>query len=173
MRLRPIHREIPNAIGARWNRGTGRAARGALPEAGLYPRYSPLAPSRELLRVVWLLAILAVIVGSLLPANSLAIRTLDRFPVSDKIEHAGMYALLAFLPAVRERRNFVIGAAAGAMALGVGLEFAQRLSGWRNFEVADMIADGIGVCLGLLLGAVTRTRLRDAKAPILVPEIEL
>jgi hypothetical protein len=36
-----------------------------------------------------------------------------------------------------------------------------------------MIADGIGVCLGLLLGAVARTRVRDAEAPVLAPEIEL
>jgi hypothetical protein len=81
-----------------------------------------LAPAKELLRAVWLLAILAVIVGSLLPANSLVIRTLDRLPVSDKMENVGMYALLALLPAVRERRNVVIGAAAGAMALGSGMK---------------------------------------------------
>jgi hypothetical protein len=60
----------------------------------------------------------------------------------------------------------VVGAAAGALALGVGLEFAQLLSGWRNFEIGVMIADGAGVCLGLALGAVIRSSL-------LVREVEL
>jgi len=124
------------------------------------------ASIREVIRAAWGLAGIAVIVGSLLPSSSLAIHTLDRLPIGDKVEHTAMYALLAFLPALYERLRVVVGAAAGALALGVGLEFAQLLSGWRNFEIGDMIADGAGVCLGLALGAVIRSSL-------LVREVEL
>jgi hypothetical protein len=34
------------------------------------------------------------------------------------------------------------------VALGVGLEFAQRATGYRVFEVADMMADALGVAIG-------------------------
>jgi VanZ family protein len=33
---------------------------------------------------------------------------------------------------------------------GIVLEFLQRLTGYRTFEIADMIADVCGVCLGWL-----------------------
>ena len=95
------------------------------------------------------MAILVVVVGSLLPADSLAIRTLNRLPIiTDKMEHTEMYAVLAFLRGnIREARGVVIAAAAGAVALGVGLEFGQLVSGWRQFEIADMLADVNRRCL--------------------------
>lgn len=34
--------------------------------------------------------------------------------------------------------------------MGIVLEFLQRLTGYRTFEIADMIADVCGVCLGWL-----------------------
>jgi len=119
---------------------------------------------RRVARALWFLAILAVIVGSLLPSNSLAIRTLERLPLSDKLEHLGMYAVLVFLPAIHERRSVLLGAAAGAIVLGVGLEIAQLLTGWREYEFADMIADAIGVCMGLAAGLVVRSRLPVARS---------
>jgi len=115
-----------------------------------------LASSRKLLRGVWLLAILVVIVGSLLPSYSAVMKAVDRLPVGDKVQHLAAYACLAFLPAIHEPRNRVFAAAVGAIALGVALEFAQLLSGWRDFEVADMLADALGVALGLALGWTVR-----------------
>lgn len=41
-----------------------------------------------------------------------------------------------------------LGYAAGFIALGIALEFVQRALGYRSFEVADMIADGLGVLAG-------------------------
>ena len=38
--------------------------------------------------------------------------------------------------------------AMGFVALGVGLEFAQDLTDYRTFELADMAADTMGVALG-------------------------
>lgn len=119
-------------------------------------------PGRMAIRSMWFAAILAVMVGSLLPSDSLAMQTIDRLPLSDKIEHAGIYALIAFLPSIRERRGVVVASAAGAVALGIGLEIAQLLTGWRDFEVADMVADTVGVCIGLALGLAVRTLLRSS-----------
>jgi VanZ family protein len=84
-------------------------------------------------------------------------RALAELHVSDKLEHVGAYALLAFLPAIHERRRFIIAAAIGAVLLGIGLEFGQRLTGWRDFEVGDMIADAVGVCSGVAVGIPIRS----------------
>jgi len=111
---------------------------------------------KRLLRVLWSLAILAVVVGSLLPGDSSAIRMLDQLKISDKLQHFGAYAVLALLPAVHERRRFVLAAALFAVALGIGLEFGQLDSSGRDFEVGGMIADTIGVGAGLLAGIPLR-----------------
>jgi len=124
------------------------------------PKRSGFALSRQLLRALWLAALLAVIVGSLLSSKAAPIQMLERLPLSDKVEHVAMYALLAFLPAIHERRSVAINVAWGAIALGVALEFAQFLTGWRDFEIGDMIANAVGVCVGLASGAAVRTRVR-------------
>jgi len=93
-----------------------------------------------------------VIVASLLPSESAPMRALELLDLSDKVEHTAAYAALAFLPALHERRRFVIGTAVGAVLLGVLLEYGQLYTGWRDFEVADMVADAIGVCVGLAVG---------------------
>ncbi len=36
------------------------------------------------------------------------------------------------------------------VALGIALEYAQRATGYRSFEVADMVADALGVAIGWL-----------------------
>ena len=102
------------------------------------------------------MAIFIVIVGSLLPPTSLPMRALDQFHINDKLEHGAAYAALAFLPAIHERQRFVIAAALGAVALGVALEFGQLYSGWRDFEIGDMVADAAGVCVGLGIGIPLR-----------------
>ena len=112
---------------------------------------------KKLLRTLWLFGILIVTVGSLLPANSLAMRALDRLHINDKIEHFAAYAILVFLPVIHERPRFAIAATIGAAALGVGLEFGQLYSGWRDFEIGDMVADAAGVCFGLVVGVPVRS----------------
>ncbi len=113
---------------------------------------------RGALRVLWMLAVLLVIFGSLLPASSQAIRLLSWLGVSDKIEHFLAYLVLAFLPALHERSKVLAEAAIGAVALGIALEYAQRLSPGRAFEVRDMMADAAGVCAGLTLGLLLRVK---------------
>ena len=111
---------------------------------------------RKYLRALWLAAITVVIVGSLLPGTSMPMRALDMLQVSDKLEHFGAYAFLAFLPAIHERKGFIVAAALGAVALGVALEYGQLYSGWRDFEYADMVADAAGVGCGLAAGIPLR-----------------
>ncbi len=115
--------------------------------------------SHRLLRLLWAAAILTVVTGSLLSANSVPIRLLARLNISDKLEHALAYAVLALLPAVHEQRRFLTSAAIGAVLLGVLLEYGQPLTG-RDFEIMDMVADATGVVLGLSIGLWFRSRHR-------------
>jgi VanZ family protein len=119
-----------------------------------------LSEPKKLLRVVWLAAIVFVIIISLLPRTARPIEYLDSLPISDKLEHCAAYAVLAFLPTIHERKGFIIAAGIGAVALGVGLEFGQRALGWRDFEIGDMVADAIGVCIGIAAGIPLRATER-------------
>jgi VanZ family protein len=109
------------------------------------------------LRILWLAAAIAVIVGSLLPGSSFPMRTLGQLNISDKVLHFAGYAVLAFLPSLHERWPAVTATLLGAAALGVLLEFLQRLSWGRSFEVADMLADACGLMCGLLVALPLRS----------------
>lgn len=93
---------------------------------------------------VW---IAAVIVLSLSPP-------LPEAPVEqgDKLGHLAAYALLmlwfAHLAPGRADR---IRHALGFVALGIALEFAQGMTGYRMFDVADMAANTTGVVIGWLI----------------------
>jgi VanZ family protein len=69
----------------------------------------------------------------------------------DKLAHVVAYLVLALWFG-----GLYSGAARGAHALGlavmgVGLEFLQEAGGVRQLEVADMLANGVGVFLGWFL----------------------
>jgi VanZ family protein len=116
------------------------------------------ATAKKVLRFAWVVAIATVTTASLLPSSSFPMRAIDRLHISDKMEHLAAYAVLAFLPAIHERRKTVIATASGVIALGVLLEFGQLYSGWRDFEVADMVADAAGVGAGVTAGILLRSR---------------
>ena len=68
-----------------------------------------------------------------------------------RLGHVIAYATLMawfgrLLPVGRAR----LGAAAALCLLGIALEFAQEMTGYRIFDVADMLANASGVCLGWL-----------------------
>jgi VanZ family protein len=115
------------------------------------------------LRQLWLglgwLMICAVVFLSLTPHPP---KPLD-VPLADKLEHAMGYAVLAwwfFQLFPRERRWHI---AVALFLLGVAIEIAQAFTPTRNFELADMVADGVGVAVG---GVLMRTPLRGALASV-------
>lgn len=70
----------------------------------------------------------------------------------DKFGHVFAYAaLMAWFANVYEGVAQRVQFALGFVALGVGLEFAQRSTGYRSFEIADMAADAVGVAAGWLI----------------------
>ena len=71
------------------------------------------------------------------------------FEHSDKVGHFLAYGGLMFwfcqlYRASRTRLAYAL----AFIAMGVAIEFVQGWSGYRSFEVNDMVADGIGVLLG-------------------------
>ena len=67
----------------------------------------------------------------------------------DKAQHFAAYACLMYWYGMSFRRHwrwpaFLVG-------LGVGLEFLQGYSGFRSFDPFDMLANTIGVGLGLMV----------------------
>jgi hypothetical protein len=104
---------------------------------------------------MWWLAIATVVVACLLPGSDL-----PEIPVSDKIEHALAFALLAASAVQLFRRGApLLLAGAGLLALGIGIELAQHLlTTSRMMEPGDVVADAIGIAAGL---ASAWTPMRD------------
>lgn len=70
----------------------------------------------------------------------------------DKIGHVLAYAtLMSWFANLYEASAQRLKLAIGFIARGVSLEFLQRWTGYRAFEVADMVADAIGVVAGWIL----------------------
>src|SRR6202521_5501803 len=66
-----------------------------------------------------------------------------------KLGHVAAYATLMFWFAQLDTRyRMRLAYAIGFVLLGVALEFAQRLTDYRTFAVADMGADAVGVLCG-------------------------
>ena len=59
-------------------------------------------------------------------------------------------------------RRVRLGYALGFAALGVALEFVQGWLGYRDFEIADMVADAVGVTLGWSAAVIFPTALPGA-----------
>ena len=113
--------------------------------------------SSRLLYVLWLLSLLLVVMGSLLPATSPVMRAVGRLPVSSKLLHFCAYAWLALLALLAiKRRSLAVLAAFATILLGVALEFGQQLVPGREFEIRDMFINGAGVLTGFAIGILSR-----------------
>lgn len=103
------------------------------------------------LRQFWLLfgwlLILFVVYMSLTPSPM-------QLPVEqgDKFSHTLAYlGLMSWFANLYEGRTERVMLAAGFMVMGVGLEYAQRWTGIRSFEVLDMAAGIAGVIVAWLI----------------------
>lgn len=69
----------------------------------------------------------------------------------DKLLHFSAYAvLMSWFSNICPALNHRIRLALGLLTLGIALEFAQRWTGYRTFDVADMTANAAGVAAGWL-----------------------
>lgn len=77
------------------------------------------------------------------------------FDHADKLEHALTYCFLMLWFCQFGKLNR-LRLAATFVAMGVGLEILQGMTGYRFFEYADILSNSMGVLLGWILA---RTRL--------------
>ncbi len=121
--------------------------------------------ARILLRLAWLAGTAAVIVGSLVPAQSSVLGLLEQAPLSDKAEHFLAYAVLAALAALPQfgsrRLHLVL---AFLFAMGAALELGQIFSPGRTCDWHDLLADTAGIAVGAgLVRLLLRTSSRALK----------
>ena len=71
----------------------------------------------------------------------------------DKLNHASAFVALAFC-AARAHAGATLRIVAGLLGYGVFIEVVQTFVPGRSGEAADLLADGVGLALGLLLAAL-------------------
>lgn len=106
----------------------------------------------------WVVLMVLVVVGSLLPARGLP---QPLFPGFDKVQHFVGYALLsAYAVLLFQRMRAQALAAIGLMLLGIAIEVAQaRFTLTRTGSTADALTNALGILGGL---AVASTPLAGA-----------
>lgn len=103
----------------------------------------PLALRRAWIAIGWI-GVAAVVYFSLTPEPP----RLD-IEQGDKLQHLAAYGMLMlWFGQVVVDRAHRLPAAIALVALGVGLEFAQLVTGYRTFSFADMVAGALGVAVG-------------------------
>jgi len=117
----------------------------------------PRKAGHVLILLLWGVLICCVVIGSLLPAASPVMVQIGRLPISDKVMHFCAYLALSLLPVIgfRERWRGIV-AGLSMFVLGVLLEGGQHFSPGRCVELGDVIANGVGVSCGALLGLPIR-----------------
>lgn len=84
--------------------------------------------------------------------------------VGDKVAHLGAFGLMMlFCSAVVTSKRATTWCALVLIALGVLIELLQGLTGYRDFEVDDMLADAAGVLAAW--AAVAVSAYLDSKRP--------
>lgn len=118
-------------------------------------------PQTRSILLLWALAVATVILGSLLPATTLAQLHYGSVASDDKLVHFMGYTVLAIVPvAFLELLGIGIMLAVSMIPLGVLLEYVQRLVPGRSFEIADMAADCLGVMAGMVVALCIRHVLK-------------
>lgn len=108
---------------------------------------------RPLRRLAWyrglgVLAVLAMLALSTLPIGSVG----PPLPNADKWQHALAYLLLTgWFAQLVEGRSSRLRLALILFGIGFGVEAVQSTLSWRSAEAADLLANGSGILLGLLL----------------------
>ena len=90
-------------------------------------------------------AMLAIVaIASLMPAPDIG--------TSDKLLHFLTYGVMSavFVTLVSRQRSLFL-VVPGLILFGVVLEFLQGMTGYRSMEALDMLANGTGVMIGLMV----------------------
>ena len=120
------------------------------------------AGTRHLLVITAVIGLIVAVVASLEGGQEYTLEV-------DKILHFMGYAALAMVFVLALKPKVYIPALLGLIALGVGIEFIQPLNS-RGFEIADMVANAVGVAVGAGIGVMTRLVLARYRTEVAAAE---
>jgi len=84
----------------------------------------------------------------------------------DKVAHFFGFVLLVAIPLAKiANRRMVFFCTALAPVLGISLEYLQQYINGRSFDPEDMLANNIGVLVGIGIGCFFRLRTRLHRQP--------
>ena len=106
------------------------------------------------LRIVAIILIMGVFTFSLFEFQEF------KTMLSDKFIHFFVYLLLSFFVFTASLSFKRILLFSGLISLGVITEFLQNLSGLRNFEYMDIIANSLGILVGLIIFIISKKTLK-------------
>ena len=116
---------------------------------------------------IWLLVLLCVITGELLPGNSAPMALVSSAALSDKALHLSAYAVLAVLPTTVFHGSVALSFLVFTELVGIALEFGQLLIPERSCDLSDIAANTAGVLIGA--AAALFVRSRTAESPDAAP----
>src|SRR3954447_22837734 len=107
---------------------------------------------RSLAIVLWLAMLMIVAVGELLPGQSEPMIWLSRSHLSDKFMHLTAYAAVAWIAAAAMDTGLMLVCVAFSECVGIVLEVAQHYIPGRSTDVYDVVANTVGVLVGVGCG---------------------
>ncbi len=111
---------------------------------------------RSLALAVFCAGVLAVVALSLLPQQAL-----PHFNLWDKAQHLVAYLCLALAGGMKFRDwRSLLALGLGLVALGVGLEVIQWMVPGRQPSRGDIVANTLGVAMGLTIARFAASRIR-------------
>jgi VanZ family protein len=125
-------------------------------------RFEQKINKRTFYLIAAIICTIGVLALSILPPQSLSTFDDFQFKHMDKIVHAFMYAVLAFLWFKTLNKGNFSRFQSGVIVIGVSMygaliEYAQILVKGRSFEWEDMISNTIGAILGIVIASLKRT----------------
>lgn len=104
-----------------------------------------MAVRRAIVVAFWI-AVAAVGVLAAIPGESLPLRL---FNIWDKAQHASAFAVMSTLGILGYRTQW-LRVVFGLLIFGILIELMQSFIPWRSCEVLDVVADAVGVGMGIL-----------------------
>jgi hypothetical protein len=96
--------------------------------------------------------LLTVLVFALVPPEWLRLGVRDvALRVSDKSLHGATFTFVTLWFCGQYARGSYWRVAAGLLLFGVFIEICQRMLGYRNAESLDLLADSVGIAIGLAI----------------------
>ncbi len=107
----------------------------------------------DVVGALFAMVLIGACVGTLLPSHWLPV-----WLPNDKLLHVGVYFLLSLLALMKlSLLPWGLLSIYGLFMLGFGLELVQRHVPGRSFSIGDVVANGIGIAMGVMLYATLGT----------------